>query len=274
MANKFGLAIKEIGIYCSNDSITFNQLIADTINPSYINSDSIVEDTLNWIKVSGTFKAVGGEKYLTMGNFFINRPVTYKVIDPNALVAYYYIDDIALYPINAPIVTAQCTNDTLICKGNAVAVGKTQIEQQYKSEYKHIWYELGKEQDTLSIEQFPVFYPNTTTSYVLKLTDFKYDVTYDTVTVNVIDCKQPTSLKVFPNPTNDIVNFSFNSPIPEGLSIEIFNILGQRVQLQAFSKDYSNYTLKINMEALSTSLYFYHVVIDSDVKFVGKIIKI
>lgn len=81
-------------------------------------------------------------------------------------------------------------------------------------------------------------------------------------------------VSIFPNPTNNVVNFKFNSPIPNGLSIEVFSFLGQRVQRQSFTQDYSNFTLKINMQSLATGLYFYRVVIGGDVKFVGKIIKI
>ena len=274
LANRFGLGIKEIGIYCSKDSISLSQLFADTINPNYVNNDSIITDTLNWTRVEGIFSANGGEEYLTIGNFFINRPVTSKIIDPNALVAYYYIDDVALYPINAPIAKAQCANDTLVCKGNAVSVGKTQIEQQYKAEYKHVWYISGNNFDTLSTEQFPVFYPDTTTTYVLKLTDFKYDVTYDSVRVEVVDCKQPTSLKVYPNPTNDVVYFGFDSPIPKALHIELFNILGQKIESLDYLQDYQDNTVQLNLSTLTPGLYFYRVLIEGNVKFVGKIIRI
>jgi len=275
LANPWDYAIKEIGFYCSIDTVTVDELMKDTINPSFINTDSTLEDTLNWIKISGVFKARGGEKYLTIGNFFINRPFTFKKVNNVGNEAsYYYIDDVALYPINAPIATAQCTKDTLICQGNGIAIGKTQIEHQYKSEYEHFWYQVGKEQDTLSIEQFPVFYPDTTTSYVLKLTDFKYDVTYDTVIISVVNCKQPTSLKAYPNPTNDVVNFGFDSPIPKGLQIELFNILGQKIKSLNYLQDYQYNTVQLNLSTLATGLYFYRVVIDGEQKFDGKIIKI
>ncbi len=274
LANPMDYAIKELGIYCSKDTITFDQLFADTINPSFINTDSIIMDTLNWVKISGIFKARGGERYLTLGNFYINRPFIYKKVNnKNNDFSYYYIDDVALYPITAPIVTAQCAHDTLICKGNTIAVGKTRIEEQYKAEYKHLWYIAGREQDTLSTEQFPVFAPDSSTTYVLKLTDFKYDVTYDTIRVSVVDCAMPTSLKVYPNPTNDIVFFDFDSPIPNDLNIELFNILGQKIESLDYLQDYQHNTVQLNLSTHATGLYFYRVVVSGKQMFEGKIIK-
>ena len=48
------------------------------------------KDTLNWIKVSGSFIAQGGEQYLTIGNFQNTDTLTNKSI-------YVYIDDVKLY---------------------------------------------------------------------------------------------------------------------------------------------------------------------------------
>ena len=51
-------------------------------------------DTVNWIKVSGTFTAKGGEEYLTIGCF--KDPDTIK----NFLFTYIFIDDVSLYAID------------------------------------------------------------------------------------------------------------------------------------------------------------------------------
>ena len=50
----------------------------------------LVRDTLNWIKVSGSFIAKGGEQYLTIGNFQHTDTLTGKNV-------YVYIDDVKLY---------------------------------------------------------------------------------------------------------------------------------------------------------------------------------
>jgi gliding motility-associated-like protein len=48
------------------------------------------KDTLNWIKVSGSFIAQGGEQYLTIGNFQHTDTLTDKNV-------YVYIDDVSVY---------------------------------------------------------------------------------------------------------------------------------------------------------------------------------
>lgn len=57
-------------------------------------------DTTEWIKIEGTFVAEGGEKFLTIGNFYPAEQS--NVVSPSGLRhilpgAYYYIDDVELY---------------------------------------------------------------------------------------------------------------------------------------------------------------------------------
>ena len=108
---------------------------------------------------------------------------------------------------------------------------------------------------------------------MLKLTDFKYDVTYDTVTVRVADCKEPTNLKVFPNPTNDKVYFEFNSTIPANMSIEIYNLMGQKIIANDYRSNRDTKTLEINLQTQAAGIYFYRVLVGDEIKFMGKLIK-
>lgn len=63
--------------------------------PSVVNPDnSIIDDTLNWTEISGCYKSIGGEKFLTIGNFYNN--VNSNVSDPSGDFAYYFIDDISV----------------------------------------------------------------------------------------------------------------------------------------------------------------------------------
>ena len=272
--NSSFFAISEIGVHIT-DSIDANKIWSGSINPEVLNKSGFIYDTLNWVKVEGEYLANGGEKNIVIGCFNPNPMDTMLKNDGGvSTVVYYLIEDVAIYPINAPISKAKTINDTLICKGNEISLGLTQVEPKYKAEYEWFWYKTGHEQDTLSTEEFPVFQPDTTTSYVLKLTDFKYDITYDTVNVEVVDCKQPTSLKVYPNPTNDVVYFSFDSPIPKDLSIELYNLLGQQIKGISYKPNKESRLVELNLSTLSTGIYFYRVIIDKDVKFAGKIVKI
>ncbi len=62
-------------------------------------------DTLNWVKVSGTFIALGGEQYITIGNFKDGNHTKLKLVpsgftNPSIVggntFAYHYIDDVLL----------------------------------------------------------------------------------------------------------------------------------------------------------------------------------
>lgn len=59
-----------------------------------------INDTLNWVQVTGSFTAIGTENYLTLGNFHNGIDSdTMLELPPNVPqfgVAYYYIDDVSL----------------------------------------------------------------------------------------------------------------------------------------------------------------------------------
>ena len=264
-------AISEVGVHIT-DSINADAIFSGLIIPEVLNKNGFIYDTLNWVKIEELYIAEGGEKYIVIG-CFNPHPQDTILNNSGILLSYYYIEDVAIYPINAPISTAQTINDTTLCLGKSVSPGLTQVEDQYKAEYEWLWYKAGHPEDTLSTEEFPIFRPDTTTTYVLKLTDFKYDVTYDTVTVRVADCKEPTNLKVFPNPTNDKVYFEFNSTIPANMSIEIYNLMGQKIIANDYRSNRDTKTLEINLQTQAAGIYFYRVLVGDEIKFMGKLIK-
>ena len=63
-------------------------------------------DTINWIKVSGSFIAKGGEQYLTIGNFQHTDTLTDKSV-------YVYIDDVKLWYCG-PDTTPQPTDSMIV----------------------------------------------------------------------------------------------------------------------------------------------------------------
>ncbi|MFM2225805.1 MAG: hypothetical protein RJA07_2007 [Bacteroidota bacterium] len=68
--------------------------------PQYEN-DSIIADTLNWVKINYSFIADSAYQYLTIGNFEPDTALSFKhisttVIFPSVYGSYYYIDDVSL----------------------------------------------------------------------------------------------------------------------------------------------------------------------------------
>jgi hypothetical protein len=57
----------------------------------------MLSDSVNWVAVSGTFIANGGEQYLTLGNFRDESHTMKQYLGGSGslnLEAYYYIDDV------------------------------------------------------------------------------------------------------------------------------------------------------------------------------------
>ena len=87
-----------IGLYLSVDSAvdyTINTnlpFVPQISNPS----GNIIYDTLNWVQISGTYIATGGEKYLTIGNFKDDANTMIDSTSATSLNAYLFIDDVSV----------------------------------------------------------------------------------------------------------------------------------------------------------------------------------
>ncbi len=99
-ANNYYHSSNNIGIYFSDIPITstvpLGWLPFPGIVPT-INDTTVITDTVNWVKISGKFIAQGGERYITIGNFFPTQATTFIAdITPYYDGAYYYIDDVSV----------------------------------------------------------------------------------------------------------------------------------------------------------------------------------
>ena len=104
-----------------------------------------LNDTLNWIEISGTYIAHGGERYITIGNF--NNPTdTFNLPNNNnntTVVSYYFIDDVTV---------RDCTNDGVeeIAEQNISispnpATNEIMLTSNQKLKTIHIYNVLGEE---------------------------------------------------------------------------------------------------------------------------------
>lgn len=65
-------------------------------NTSKLFTDTIIADTLNWIKISGSFIADSTYQYLCIGNFFNDLNTDTLEMYPFYTNGYYYIDDVCV----------------------------------------------------------------------------------------------------------------------------------------------------------------------------------
>jgi hypothetical protein len=67
-------------------------------NTAHLNTDSIISDTANWIKISGSFIADSAYNFFVVGSFFDDNNtdtlhLPYQVVPQ---IAYYYLDDVCV----------------------------------------------------------------------------------------------------------------------------------------------------------------------------------
>lgn len=100
LANACGIAVSNMGAYFSVDSLLDNTNLKaiDFVSPQIENAlGNMLGDTANWMLVSGSFIAAGGEKFMTIGNFHKPANTNTQMLNNGGINrAYYYIDDISV----------------------------------------------------------------------------------------------------------------------------------------------------------------------------------
>ncbi len=86
-----------------------------TVTP-HLNYTGIISDTANWVLVSNTYTAQGGEEYMILGNFY-HEGLTQTTVTQGTLAcncSYYYIDDVSLECISCGnnVGTKEMVNDS------------------------------------------------------------------------------------------------------------------------------------------------------------------
>ena len=87
------------------------------VEPSIANKKGkILKDTANWIPVTGCYKAKGGEKYATIGNFTPDNEVQYETNNPPDYIrsAHFFLEDVSVIAFNPlPDTILLCENKTI-----------------------------------------------------------------------------------------------------------------------------------------------------------------
>jgi hypothetical protein len=98
LGDRSSYATDDIQVYFSN------VLISGITNhyplpfvPQLSNSTGIINDTLNWTLITGTYLATGGESHLIIGNFLNDSNTTTQPTNFGIITgSYYFIDDVSL----------------------------------------------------------------------------------------------------------------------------------------------------------------------------------
>ncbi|MCA0430396.1 MAG: gliding motility-associated C-terminal domain-containing protein [Bacteroidetes bacterium] len=213
------ICISNIGVIFRNDSIKNFYPIptpyyANTFEiPVFENPNSnLLKDTINWMKIQGTYISNGTELNIGIGNFQTDVNTNYQFIkpitnNPNKDFAYYYIDDVSLIEINPAKAAAQKTIN--VCAGATYTLGTDSTE-----EASYLWQpSIGLSCSTCPN---PVLTASTNLKYVLTKQQCSA-TTKDSVYINIITgtntAKAGSAYTVCPNATvqlgiNDTSAFS------------------------------------------------------------------
>lgn len=130
---------KQLGLAITHDQLKSNTTEAIPFAPQVSSSDCIT-DTANWVRISGTYVAQGGEQWVTIGCFVSGKDALVK-INPRRKAtqptAYYFIDDVyvgLLEPENGPLpslpqdtVTIATKPRSFVLSGVLFATGKSEL---------------------------------------------------------------------------------------------------------------------------------------------------
>lgn len=99
-------AINNIGAVLSNDSVDGSKIFTYINLIPAINATEIISDSVNWTKVTGVYKAKGGEQFILLGNFYSDEQTLKKSLyGTTGGSSYYFIDSVTVLATDS----AACT---------------------------------------------------------------------------------------------------------------------------------------------------------------------
>ncbi len=271
LAQVSGYANNKIGAYLDNGGIDAGQdsthcgLPQMAITPQIIDN-AIINDTLNWVKIQGSFISNGTERIISIGNFSdFTHTNAIQLHYPHSFgpVSFYLIDDVSVIESNA----------VANAGGNAVTgVGVKHHIGINEDGMPCTWYAFG---DTTAIgygggiDITPT--ATGTYRYVVKL-DLCGHVTYDTMTLYVwpagVGNSQLTvsSLRVYPNPATNEITIENAA----NCDVVLYDFVG-RIALRSYIFSGNE---KLNISKITNGIYMLHVIdAATGEKIVRKIMK-
>jgi hypothetical protein len=265
MEQQSDYGINHIGAYLDNGIIDTTHDpggIQNTHVPQIV-ENTIINDTLHWFKVEGSFTANGNEKFITIGNFFdkahtsYDTSITYWQTSFSGF-SWYLVDDVSVIESDAK---AYAGHDTIVAVGDSVFLGEIAVP--------YVWYDQhGNIIDSIhgGVWVKPSLGSN---KYKVKLT-LCGATTWDSVLVNawpldVQHLNNGGNVRVLPNPFTDELHLdNLDSAV-----ITLYDVFGRKV----YSEQQSPGKTTINTKHLSKGMYFIEITDTTGNRIVQKIIK-
>ncbi len=237
--------IRPLGAYFDNGSVSAiapHGLAA--VTPQVYNISQPLMDTINWMKIEGSFIANGNEEYITIGNFFTDASSIVGYFGtPTGWGSYYYIDDVSVIDADLPAYAGK--DSTVHNPGDSVFIGRP---SEVGLDEDCIWFVNGVPIDTIAGMWVK---PDSTTTYVVQQTicgNVKYDTLIITVSgVGMGEYGWGGKVKVYPNPANEILTIDgFDGET----TADIYSINGQLLSTLAVKEQ------QLDINFLANGMYF------------------
>ena len=265
-------AINHIGAYLDDGSIdtaiNTSGYIQNQYTPQILDT-SIIYDTLNWVKIEGSFTAIGNEKFITIGNFSDIFHTSYVIYDNWQLASsfsWYLVDDVSVIESDTK---ALAWNTDTLHKGylDSILIGRDETIPGIR------WYRDGVLIDTLHAG---IWIKDDTLgsyhTYILSQTLCGL-TTYDTVLVSVelvssgINKISPQNeILIYPNPISNELNIA---NAPSGTSIKVYDVVGRLVYSGILNAKQES----INTCAWERCAYFVELLLPDGSREVWKVVK-
>lgn len=219
-------AVNRIGLYISEQPLPNDgQIDTLTAQPQiYFDTNTLFLDTLNWVKISGIYTATGGERFITIGNFFADNQTDTLGNLGFWIACYFYIDDVSVYELQE----CNAGEDVSICYKDSVILGTTAT-----ANVLYEWMPTSGLSDP-SVAN-PLASPDTSTVYILKQTECDA-VLFDTVKVTINrDCHTAPSI-MLPTLVTSSQAF-FIRGLESNSQLDIYDLRGRLIFA---SDDYQN----------------------------------
>ncbi len=263
MCNLSSYAINNIGAYFDDGTIdTTNQCyIPQTQYTPQILETAIISDTLNWVKVQGSFIATGTEKFITIGNFFDTTHTTHVRIG-GLSEGLYLIDDVSVIASNA---VADAGPDVSLVVGDTTSIGVA-VNGDGMPCY---WYVAGNNTPIDSGGTINV-HPAVNTTYIVSM-DLCGTITYDTVQVNVHPDGVATvvglkAITLSPNPARDKISIN---GVPADVPYRLLDMRGA-VMVRGICSPGDN---TITLPGIPAGIYLLELEATGGTKVVKKVVK-
>jgi len=237
-------------------------------------NNPVLQDTVKWHKIAGIYEALGGEKYITIGNFKDNSHTDTINIYPKgsfpysmlSAASYVFIDAVSIYSINPNGAVPWSYRDTTINKGDSVYIGNKMGGLNFHPQWFMQNGTYIKTNAGITVS------PTITTKYYVQYTLCGVQRT-DTLKVTVPE-KVEVGLKKL-KMKNQELNLSFQANIliiqnnsAKNYNVKVFNLFGATV----FQKKNNYDSMQLNFNDYNNGIYFIQIENEEGV-FQKKILK-